>query len=260
MRSNTTKALLYFLPLAFFASFGPAEDSSLNTTNTESSEATAIVAFEKLLSENRRLKAEIEDAKSNSANATQEAEIFKRQIKSLSERMEILGANATEPSKLEQRLLQAVHDLQASDKARRDIATESRRLSQSSTEYLKNPDQETRTVLQAELHKVAETLLKADAVDIAHLDEKSASLLPDLMNAKVSAVKPELACVVINIGHEQGVRIGAPFQVCRKDKVIGTIRVVDVRQVFAGSVIQNLVSDKDPIQLGDTIQMDARLN
>lgn len=260
MKSNTTKVLVAFLPLAFFASFGLAEDSSLNSTNTESSEVTAIVAFEKLLSENRRLKADIEDAKSNSANATQEAEIFRRQIKSLSERMEILGGNATDPSKLEQRLLQAVHDLQISDRTRRDVTAEIRRLTQCSTEYLKNPDKETKTVLEAELHKATETLLKAEAGDNASPDEKPNSLIPDLMNAKVSAVKSELGCVVINIGHEQGVKIGAPFQVRRKDKVVGTIRVVDVRQIFSGSVIQNLVSDKDPIQLGDTIQMDARLN
>jgi hypothetical protein len=36
--------------------------------------------------------------------------------------------------------------------------------------------------------------------------------------------------------------------------------VVDARQRFAGAVIQNLVSDKDPIKLGDTVKVDAQLN
>jgi hypothetical protein len=35
---------------------------------------------------------------------------------------------------------------------------------------------------------------------------------------------------------------------------------VDVRQGFAGTIIQNLVSEKDPIKLGDTVRVDAQLN
>ena len=260
MKPNIVFRISIFFTLAFVASFGLAEDSSLNYTNTESSEGTAIVALEKLLAENRRLKTDFEDAKATAANATQEAEIFRRQLKSLSERMEILGGNVTDPSKLEQRLLQAVHDLQLSDKVRKELASEIVRLAQCSTEFIKKPDAEAKTVLEAELHKVDEVLLKAVVGDLAEQTEKANQSAPDLMNAKVSAVKPELGCVVINVGAKQGVKVGTPFQVRRKDKVIGTIRVVDVRQAFAGSVIQNLVSDKDPIQLGDTIKVDAQLN
>jgi FtsZ-binding cell division protein ZapB len=260
MKSNTASHFTAFLPLAFIASFGLAGDSSLNNTNTESPEETAIVALEQLRAQNHSLKAEVEDAKSAAANATQEAEIFRRQIKSLSERMEILGGNATDPAKLEQRLLQAVHELQISDKSRETLTARIDRLARCCTEYLKNPDKETKTVMETELNNVNQMLLKMNLGTPAEMPGKPNQTGPDLMNAKVSAVKPDLGCIIINVGAEQGVKIGAPFQVRRRDKIVGTIRVVDVRRAFAGSVIQNLVSAKDPIQLGDTIQMDAHLN
>ena len=260
MKSFLAKFICLFYTLANFASFGQAEESSLINTNSESSEVTAIVALEKLLAENHRLKIEAEDVKSSAANATKEAEVFRRQLKALSERMEILGGNATEPSKLEQRLLQAVHDLQLSDKFRKELTDEIIRLAQCASEFIKKPDAEAKTVLEVELHKVDDILIKTLVSDFPELAVKATQTAPDLMNAKVSAVKPELTCVVINAGAKQGVKVGSPFQVHRKNKLIGTIRVVDVRQAFAGSVIQNLVSDKDPIQLGDTIKVDAQPN
>jgi hypothetical protein len=50
-----------------------------------------------------------------------------------------------------------------------------------------------------------------------------------------------------------------PFQIRRGDKVVATVRVVDARQTFAGTVIQNQVSEKDPIKLGDTVKVAAQL-
>ena len=73
----------------------------------------------------------------------------------------------------------------------------------------------------------------------------------------MSAVKPEIGCVVINLGSKQGVKVGMPFKVTRGDKLIGTVRVVDARQGFAGTVIQNLASEKEPIRLGDTVKVEA---
>ena len=109
MKSIAT-ILLVFNFLALCASVGQADDSSLPTTDSESSEVTALVALEKLLAENRRLRAEVEDARKVAAASTAEGEIFKRQVQELVLRIEALGGSTADPSKLEQRLLQAVHD------------------------------------------------------------------------------------------------------------------------------------------------------
>ena len=203
---------------------------------------------------------EVEEAKKSAAATTAEAEIFKRQVKELTDRMEALGASTTNPSKLEQRLLQAVHDLQLSDKARKELSAELIRLAKIASEFLKKQDAETKLVAEAELKKVDEVLNKAVLGDMIDEVAKANAPMTDLLNGKVSAMKPELGCVVINLGTKSGVKVGMPFQVLRGAKLIATVRVVDTRQTFAGTVIQNLVTDKDPIQLGDTVKVDAQLN
>lgn len=246
--------------LALNAGAGQPGDSSLPATDSETSETTAIVALEKLFAENRKLKIEVEEARKRAATASVEAEIFKRQVKELTDRMEALGASTTNPSKLEQRLLQAVHDLQLSDKARKELSAELIRLAKIVSELIKNPDAETKLVAEAELKKVDDVLNKAVLGDMLAEVAKANAPATDILNGKVSAMKPELGCVVINLGSQSGVKAGMPFQVLRGTKLIATLRVVDARQTFAGTVIQNLVTDKDPIQLGDAVKVEAQLN
>ncbi|MEQ1850375.1 MAG: hypothetical protein ABMA01_02170 [Chthoniobacteraceae bacterium] len=253
-------ALLFLVILAPVASVGQSDDSSLQTIDSESSEVSALVALEKLLAENRKLRGEAEEARKLAANATAEAEIFKRQVQELALRMEALGTSTADPSKLEQRLLQAVHDLQLSEKNRRAVSAELLRIAELAHAYLAKPDAESKLVLETELRKADETLVQAAVGDFAAMEKGAAEPAADLLNGRVSAVKPELGCVVINLGVRHGVKAGMPFQIRRGSKVIATVRVVDARQTFAGTVIQNLVSEKEPIRLGDSVRVDAQLN
>jgi hypothetical protein len=257
---SIASALLVIALLAPVASVGQSDGRSLPTTDSESSEATVLVALEKLIAENRKLRAEMDDAKRTAATATAEAEIFKRQVQELALRMEALGTSTADPSKLEQRLLQAVHDLQISDRSRKALSTQLVRIAELAHAFLEKPDVEAKLVFQTELKSAEETLVKAAIGNFVELEKKATEPAADLQNGKVSAVRPELGCVVINLGTKHGVKVGMPFQVRRGTKLVATLRVVDARQGFAGTVIQNLVSDKDPIKLGDTVRVDAQLN
>jgi len=259
MKSFAT-ALLIITFLAPCASVGKADDSSLPNTDSESSEATVLVALEKLLAENRKLRSEMDAARKLAAASTAEAEIFKRQVQELALRMEALGTSTADPSKLEQRLLQAVHDLQLSERSRKALSSQLVRIAELANAFIDKPDAETKMVFQTELKKAEEVLVRAAVNDFGALEQKAAEPPPDLLNGKVSAVKPELGCVVINLGVKHGVKPGMPFQVHRGTKLIATVRVVDARETFAGTVLQNLVSDKDPIKLGDTVRVAAQIN
>jgi hypothetical protein len=259
MKSIAT-ALLVLTLLTLRVSVGQAGDSSLPNIDSESSEVTALVALEKLLAENRRLRSEVEEARKLAAASTAESEIFKRQVQELILRMEAVGSSTTDPSKLEQRLLQAVHDLQLSDRNRKGLSASLMRMVQLAQAYVEHTDAESKLVLQTELKNAEETLVKAAVGDFGALESRATEKPADLQTGKVSAVKPELGCVVINLGIKQGVKVGMPFQVRRGTKLIATLRVVDARQGFAGTVIQNLVSDKEPIKLGDAVRVDAQLN
>lgn len=245
--------------LAPDASVGQADESSLPTIDSESvdsAEGSAVMALEKLVTENRRLRAELDEAKNSSAASRAEAEVFQRQVRELTLRMEALGASTANPSTLEQRLLQAANTLRFSEASRQELNKTLARLATVVSEFKKKPDPEAQLVLDAELKRVDEVLAKAVAGEL--LDQKTSPVDSgtDLMSGKVSAVKPEIGCIVINLGVKQGVKVGMPFKVSRGDQLIGSIRVVDARQGFAGAVIQNLSSDKEPIRLGDTVKVD----
>jgi len=49
-----------------------------------------------------------------------------------------------------------------------------------------------------------------------------------------------------------------PLRVLRGDKKIATLRVIDVRQRICGAVIQEMVSEKEKIKVGDRLQADVR--
>ena len=48
-----------------------------------------------------------------------------------------------------------------------------------------------------------------------------------------------------------------PLRVLRNDKKVATLRVVDVRQRICGAVIQEMVSEKEKIRVGDRLQVDV---
>jgi hypothetical protein len=246
--------------LAPAASVGQTGVSSLSFTDSDSGAGageTAAEALEKLAAENRQLRTELEDARKASAAAIAEAEIFRRQVKELTLRMDALGASTANPSTLEQRVLQAANTLRFSEASRQELNKTLVRLASVASEFAKKPDAEAKLALEGELKRVDGVLAKAVAGGMLDESAKTVESGTDLMNGKVSAVEPKIGCIVINLGNKQGVKVGMPFQVRRGDKIIGTIRVVDVRQGFAGGVIQNLISDKDPIRLGDTVKVEA---
>ena len=250
-------AVIFLAPVA---SVGQSDESSLPTIDSESAdtaESSAVVALEKLVAENRRLRSDLEDARKAFAASTAEAEIFRRQVKEMTLRMEALGASTANPSLLEQRVLQAANTLRFSEASRQELNKALVRLANIASEFAKRPDAEAKLVLETELKRVDEVLAKAVGGELLDETAKTAESGTDLMNGKVSAVEPKIGCVVINLGAKQGVKVGMPFKVTRGDKLIGTLRVVDARQGFAGTIVQNLASEKEPIRLGDTVKVEA---
>jgi hypothetical protein len=253
------KTIFAIISLAICGAVAQSDERSLTDTNSESAEGNAVLAIEKLVVENRRLREELDDAKKTAATATSEAEVIKRQLQALADRMEALGTSTASPSALEQRLLQAANTLKHSEASRDALSKALIRLAEIASEHAKKPDPEAKLVLESELKRVDEVLTKAVVGNM--LDDAGKANEPgaDLTSGKVSAIEKKLGCVVINVGTKHGVKVGMPFQVRRGDKVVATVRVVDARQTFAGTVIQNQVSEKDPIKLGDTVKVAAQL-
>jgi hypothetical protein len=195
---------------------------------------------------------------SSLAESNAEAELFRRKYSELQLRMEALGLESAnkDRSKIEQRLLTAVSDLQLANKERDEFRDQMLRLNESMLRYLKTSeggDAQARMDVETQLRKANEIASGSTTVP-------TQSAQPSLMDGSVISVKDEWSFVVGNLGEKQGVKIGMPMRVMRGDKRIATLRVVDVRQRICGAMIQEMDSGKEQIKVGDRLQVETRSN
>src|SRR5881628_3552755 len=237
-------------------------DSSLSESKIENAEQA--VTAETLLAQNEQLRKQLsieqESLRSlttSLAESNAEAELFRRKYSDLELRMEALGlASANKDrTKLEQRLLAAVSDLQLAQKERDQYRDEMLRLNEAVLCYLKTSqggDAKARMEVEAQLRSINTLITKSTSTP--DLPE------PGLMDGSVISVKEEWSFVVGNLGEKQGVKIGMPMRVMQDDRKIATLRVVDVRQKICGAVVQEMDSSKEKIKVGDRLQVDAQPN
>jgi hypothetical protein len=239
-----------------------AEDSSLSNSNLETAEAK--VTAETLLSQNDLLRKQLSLEQETEKTLTDslvvsnaEAELFRRKYSDLQLRMDTLGVESVskDRAKLEQRLLKAVSDLQLLQKEKEAYHEQLLKLSETVLRYVKSTesgDPPARMDVEAQLRATNQLVAAKGAKAPNDRDA------PDLMDGKVLSVKEEWSLVVGNLGARQGVKLGMPLRIVREGRTIATLRVVDVREKISGAVIQDLVSDKVKIKVGDRLQVDAR--
>ena len=240
-----------------------AENSSLSESNLEAAEAK--VTSETLLSQHDLLKKQLSLDRETVKTMTDslvvsnaEAELFRRKYADLQLRMDALGVESAskDRSKLEQRLLKAVSDLQILQKEKVAYREQLLQLTETVLRYVKttpSSDANVRMDVEAQL-RATNRLVGTKAANEGNGDEQA----PDLMDGKVISVKEEWSLVVGNFGAQQGVKIGMPLRVMRSGRNIATLRVVDVREKISGAVVQEMDSEKDRIKVGDRLQVDAR--
>ena len=244
-------------------------NSSLSESKVEEEEAAVVagikspppVTSEALLAQNEELRRQLgivqESLKTlttSLAESNAEAELFRRKYSDLELRMEALGLQSADKdrSKLEQRLLAAVSDLQLAQKERDQFRDQLLRLNEAMFRYLKTSqggDAQARMDVEAQLRGTNELVTGSGSAP---------DQLPGLMDGSVISVKDEWSFVVGNVGENQGVKIGMPLRVIRGDRKIASLRVVDVRQKICGAVIQQMDSAKEKIKVGDRLQVDAQ--
>ena len=225
------------------------------------------MTLQTVTAENEVLKRQLAEAKEaiksltdSLAVSNSEAEVFRREAAELKLRMTALGVDGLsgDKSKLEQRLLKAVRDLQLVQGEKDKLADELVQLSEAVLRYTKvstTSDAEARLALEARLRSVAEVLgIPGNSNGPAQTAAKPGTLTDGM----VVSIKEELSLVVANIGSQQGVRVGMPFKVIRDSRLIGTVRVVDVREKICGAVIQSLDSEKNKIKVGDRLMVDTQ--
>src|ERR1700752_1284379 len=235
-------------------------DSSLSESKIDAAAQTGTT--EPSLEQNEQLRKQLSIAQesikaltSSLAESNAAAEELRRKYSDLELRMEALGlASANKDrAKLEQRLLAAVSDLQLAQKERDEYRDQMLRLNEAILHYIKTSQGD-----DAQARMDVETQLRSTNELVTKSTNPPEAPEPSLMDGSVISVKEEWSFVVGNLGEKQGVKIGMPMRVMRKDQKIATLRVVDVRQKICGAVVQEMDSKKEKIKVGDRLQVDAQ--
>jgi len=235
-------------------------NSSLSESKIET--VTQSETAEPATEENKQLRRQLSVAQesvkaltSSLAESNAQAEELRRRYSDLQLRMEALGmASANKDrSKLEQRLLAAVSDLQLAQKTRDEFRDQMLRLNEAILRYIKTSQGD-----DAQARMDVETQLRSTNELVTKSTNPPEAPEPSLMGGSVISVKEEWSFVVGNLGEKQGVKIGMPMRVMREDRKIATLRVVDVRQKICGAVVQEMDSKKEKIKVGDRLQVDAQ--
>lgn len=241
--------------------------SSLSDSEIEKAEAR--MTLENALRENTRLKNEVQKLQekfalieASTARGTQglamaiaEAEVFRRTAGEYKLRLEAIGleGGSTANSKLEQRLLTAASDLRVAERDRAQLREALTGLSEAAKRFsLKatTPDAEAKRAFDDQLKESIRMLA------VTSTSATNAVAQPGtLTDGQVINISDELALVIINLGSRQNVSAGLTFQVTRDNHIIGTVRVVDVREKIAGAVIESLSSEKDRVKVGDRVKV-----
>jgi hypothetical protein len=246
--------------IGFCAQAQEGNSSLSESKKVESAEAKAPASA--LLSQDEELRRQlslqqeaIKTLTESLAESNAEAESFRRKFSDLQLRVEALGLASADKdrAKLEQRLLNAVSDLKLFEKEREQYRDQMLRLTEAVLRFLKtaeSSDPQARMDVEAQVRSINELIAKSG--------DDATQAQTSLMDGSVISVKEEWSLVVGNIGEQQGVKMGMPLRVMRNDKVIATLRVVDVRRKICGAVIQEMDLKKEQIKVGDRLQVDAR--
>ena len=245
--------------------FGPVARSAGSFSDLDIEYSELKVALDKVLGENKQLRDTLAETQKTFAEmrknltvSNDEAAVFQHQSMQMKLRMDALGIDSVTGNgeKLEQRLLTAVNDLRTSNTEKKNLSEALVRLVEAATLYAKTAtgaSPQSRLTLETEI-RGANALLGVSSSNAVEAPAATATM----SDGTVLSVEPGLALVVMNLGSKQGVKVGTPFQIVRDHKVIGNVRVVDVREKIAGAVIQNLSSEKDQIKVGDILKVDAQ--
>jgi hypothetical protein len=160
-----------------------------------------------------------------------------------------LGSSSFE---LQQKLLSALSDLRILDRKNRSLTEAIILLSESAVAYAKDAPaatEEKKQSLNRSLGVVEKTL--------AGSEPNTGSHNVDLQNVSVVSLKNELGIAVLNAGSKQGVHPGMPFAIFRQDRAIGRAMAIDVRPNICGAVIQDIMSQNEPVKVGDVGKVEA---
>ena len=184
------------------------------------------------------------------ALANSELEVFRRIIGENN----LSNADKFPSNSLESKLLQSIRELRLVYSQNAKIKEQLVRLSEAIsvlTQTSESINPQARLNVEQELRTtnnlVADYILPNGEISKSNLND-----------AKVVDLNKSIGLLVANVGSADGVKVGMPFQILKNKELIGSAKIIDVRERISGAVIQNLISDNMQVEKGDILKVDAK--
>lgn len=147
----------------------------------------------------------------------------------------------------EERLIQAMADIEAFNDRVQRLEQASVKLSGAILAYMKqaiSEDANARTAVESSL-RLLESVL-------GYRQQPVRDGAGTLAEAKVLSIDSESGVVVLNTGRTAGMQVGMPVRLTRGAQTIGEAVVTDVRKEVCGALVQKLETPADPVRVGDS--------
>ena len=175
------------------------------------------------------------------AIARTESELFQKLWTEAQVRVQTLGANLTESDAVatQRQLVETLRKLYLAEAERQRLMELLKRLV---------AGVESNRDIAGEIAATKQLLAAKPANPVTSVSISSLAV------ARVLEVNPKLRLVVLDVGAQQGARIGMPMIILRGDRVVAELRIVEVRQKISGALIES-VENNVTLQAGDTAKV-----
>lgn len=185
------------------------------------------------------------------AQARKDAEDAKARLVEIRSRLEALGGAALGNS--EERLVQAVSDLEILNQRVQNLEQASVKLSGSILAYMKQAISEDSVSRAA----VESSLRELDSV-LGFRQQPVRDGAGNLAESQVLSIDTESGLLVLNAGRAAGMRVGMPIVINRGAQTIGEAVVTDVRKEVCGVLVQKLQTPADAVRVGDSASVKTK--
>jgi len=179
------------------------------------------------------------------AMAQAEAKAYREAWLDLKRRDELLGISSLshEARDSHDKVARLAGELIRSEKARQDVFAKAKAAVEAAVKWAAETDAGKRTAARSDFESAKRTL-EATMQKTA----EPRAMASGLTDAQIVAVDRDQQAVVLNLGSLQGAKEGMPFRILRKDQVIGSCRLIEVREMTSAGL---------PEQLGKGIQLEV---
>ena len=183
------------------------------------------------------------------AMAQAEAKAYREAWLDLKRRDELLGLSSlsTEARDSHDKVARLAGELIRSEKARQAVFEKAKSSVEAAVKWAGETDAAKRASARSEFESAKRTLEATMAQTAA--PRPTASGLTD---ASIVAVDRNQQAVVLNLGSLQGAKEGMPFRILRQDQVIGSCRLIEVREMTSAGLPEKLAQNLQP-EVGDRV-------